>query len=304
MLVIPLGDAQIILGTVWLKSLGPTIWDFSQHTLKFWKKGESVTFQGVRPGPLELVDGEVLGRIPHQGVVAYALQGTDPVVVDDERVQLTQRLQPYWRSIYQDIFQVSQGLPPQRYCDHRSPLENPQLAVKVRPYRYTFHHKNETERQIQKMLQAGIIQLSNSPFASPVVLVKKANGNWRQCVDYRTLNQNTIKDKFLIPLTDDLLDELHGAMFYSKLDLRLGYHQVRVVAEDVEKTAFRTHDGHYEFFVMPFGLTNPPSTFQRLMNDVFRPFLRRFVLMFFDGILVYSKGWKEHLSHLSQVLTP
>jgi hypothetical protein len=202
---------------------------------------------------------------------------------------------------YSQIFSKPVELPPRRDCDHSIPLSPDAKVVNQRPYRISHHQKNALEEIIKDLLQKGVIRDSASPYSSPVVLVKKRDNTWRKCTDYRKLNMQTIKNKYPIPIIEDLLDELHGAALFSKIDLRSGYHQVRMKEEDISKTAFTTHQGHYEYVVMPFGLTNAPATFQQLMNSVLAPILKKFALVFFDDILIYITTLDEHVMHLQQV---
>lgn len=162
---------------------------------------------------------------------------------------------------YEDAFRERTSLPPPRQHDHHIPLLAGSHPVNQRSYRVSYVQKSEIERQIKEMLYSGIIQPITSPFSSPVILVKKKDNTRRMCIDYRRLNDITVKNKYPIPIIDELLDELNGACWFTKLDLRSGYHQIRVASEDIPKTAFRTHQGLYEFLVMPFGLTNALASF-------------------------------------------
>lgn len=171
----------------------------------------------------------------------------------------------------------------------------------IRPYRYPPGLKDENEKQLKDMLSQGLIKPSTSPFSSPVLLVKKKDGSYRFCVDFHQLNAITAKSKFPMPVFDELMDELGTANWFSTLDLRAGFHQILLQPGEEPKTAFQTHCGHYEFNVMAFGLTRAPGTFQRAMNSTLAPGLRRFMLVFFDDILVYSHSYEEHLYHLDLV---
>ena len=160
----------------------------------------------------------------------------------------------------------------------------------------------ELKEQLTQLLDQGYIKPSVSPWSAPVLFNRKKDGTLRLCIDYRGLNQSTIKNKYPIPRIDELLDRLHGSQIFTKINLKSGYYQIRIKEEDIPKTGFNTRYGHYEFTVIPFGLTNAPATFNRLMSDIFREHLDEYVLVFFDDILVYSKNPEEHEQHVRRVL--
>jgi hypothetical protein len=221
--------------------------------------------------------------------------------------EVIQSQHPEIQALIQKYDKVSQNLPmkmpPERKIEHIIEVKPHLTLVNIKPYRYPRRHNIEIERLNQDLLKCGVITMSRSPNATPVILVRKNDGSFRLCIDYRGLNKITIKNKFPIPFIDELLDELHGAKYFSKVDLRSRYYQIRVILEDVPKIDFQTHEKHYEFKVMPFRLMNAPTTFQATINQLFWPYLRKIVLVFFYDSLIYSKTWKVHMKHLEQVLS-
>ncbi|GJX59351.1 putative reverse transcriptase domain-containing protein [Tanacetum coccineum] len=209
-------------------------------------------------------------------------------------------------SIVQDFPEVFPedlpGLPPTRQVEFQIDLVPGAAPVARAPYRLAPSEMKELSEQLKELSDKGFIRPSSSPWGAPVLFVKKKDGSFRMCIDYRELNKLTVKNRYPLPRIDDLFDQLQGSSVYSKIDLRSGYHQLRVREEDIPKTAFRTRYGHYEFQVMPFGLTNAPAVFMDLMNRVCKPYLDKFVIVFIDDILIYSKNKKEHEEHLKQIL--
>ncbi|GJU37456.1 putative reverse transcriptase domain-containing protein, partial [Tanacetum coccineum] len=194
------------------------------------------------------------------------------------------------------------GLPPTRQVEFQIDLMPGAAPVARAPYRLAPSEMKELSEQLQELSDKGFIRPSSSPWGAPVLFVKKKDGSFRMCIDYRELNKLTVKNRYPLPRIDDLFDQLQGSSVYSKIDLRSGYHQLRVREQDIPKTAFRTRYGHYEFQVMPFGLTNAPAVFMDLMNRVCKPYLDKFVIVFIDDILIYSKNKEEHEEHLKAIL--
>ncbi|GBG66583.1 hypothetical protein CBR_g64855 [Chara braunii] len=202
---------------------------------------------------------------------------------------------------FKDLTEPPTGTVP-RPIQHRIEIEPGSRTPKGAMYRMSLRELEELRKQLNELLEKGWIRPSSSPFGAPVLFVPKKEGELRMCIDYRGLNVITVKNAELLPRIDDLLDRVQGAKYFSKIDLKSRYQKIEVHPDDQYKTAFRTRYGHYEFIVMPFGPTNAPTTFQRCMNDLFRPWLDRFVVVYLDGSLVFSRTLEEHQGHLRQVL--
>ena len=196
---------------------------------------------------------------------------------------------------FPDVFpEELPSLPHEKEADMSSEIIPRTAPISWAPYRMAPTELKELKNQLQELLDKGIIRPSVSPWGASVLFVKKKDGTLRMCIDYRKINKMRVKNKYPLLRIEYLFNQLKGACVFSKIDLRLGYYQLRVKDEDVPKTAFRTRYGHYEFLVIPFGLTNSPAVYMDLMNRVLRPYLDQFVVVFIDDILVYSKDEQEH----------
>nr|ABA95128.1 retrotransposon protein, putative, Ty3-gypsy subclass [Oryza sativa Japonica Group] len=280
-------DLDVVLGMDWLTRNKGVI-DCASRTITLTNdKGEKITFRS----PASQKSVASLNQAAIEGQ-------TETVEKSPRKLEDIPIVQEYPEVFPEDLT----TMPPKREIEFRIDLAPGTAPIYKRPYRMAANELAEVKKQVDEQLQKGYIRPSTSPWGAPVIFVEKKDKTKRMCVDYRALNEVTIKNKYPLPRIDDLFDQLKGAKVFSKIDLRSGYHQLRIREEDIPKTAFTTRYGLFECTVMSFGLTNAPAFFMNLMNKVFMEFLDKFVVVFIDDILIYSKSEEQHEQHLRLVL--
>ncbi|KAF5799660.1 putative nucleotidyltransferase, Ribonuclease H [Helianthus annuus] len=293
-----LGSFDIVIGMDWLSQHQAEIL-CSEKIIRIPRSGqEPLEVQGDKSGAvvgiISFLKAQKCLRKGHTAILALVSDAS----VKEKKLEDIPIVRDYPQVFPEDL----PGLPPHRQVEFQIDLAPGAAPIARAPYRLAPSESEELSKQLQELLEKGFIRPSSSPWGAPVLFVKKKDGTFRMCIDYRELNKVTVKNRYPLPRIDDLFDQLQGSCYYSKIDLRSGYHQLRVREEDVSKTAFRTRYGHYEFLVMPFGLTNAPAVFMDLMNRVCKPYLDKFVIVFIDDILIYSKSQEEHEQHLRLIL--
>ncbi|CAA0840140.1 Unknown protein, partial [Striga hermonthica] len=297
--VIEMRDFDLILGMDWLTRFHADIRCHDREITRYLPGDDQITYFGSRTRTLpHIISMATAKRILRRG----DFQGYLVSLIGDEPKARSPHDIPIVRE-FVDVFPDQLlGGPPNRQVEFSIDLIPGAGPISKASYRMAPKELQEVKTQIQELLNLSFIRPSVSPWGAPVLFVKKKDGSMRMCIDYWDLNRLTIKNKYPLPRIDDLFDQLRGACVFSKIDLRSGYHQLKIKESDIPKTAFRTRYDHFEFVVMPFGLSNTPVVFMDLMNRVFHPFLDQFVIVFIDDILIYSKSQKEHEEHLRAVL--
>ncbi|KAD6796137.1 hypothetical protein E3N88_07033 [Mikania micrantha] len=298
LLPIELGSFDVVVGMDWLSNNQAEVVCQNKVIRIPLPNGNTLIVQGERAGrKLGIISCMRAQKFLRKGCYAFLAHVTEynssPKQIADIPI-----VKDFSEVFPEDI----SGLPPVRQVEFRIDLIPGAAPVAKAPYRLAPSEMQELSGQLQELLDKGFIRPSFSPWGAPILFVKKKDGSFRMCIDYRELNKLTIKNRYPLPRIDDLFDQLQGATYFSKIDLRSGYHQLRIHDDDIPKTAFRTRYGHYEFLVMPFGLTNAPAVFMDLMNQVCRPYLDKFVIVFIDDILIYSRNQQEHAQHLKLIL--
>lgn len=313
--VTPLAHDDLILGKKWLTDFDPDI-RWVSNVVRVEHHGQEYILhppaEDTSP-TITLLSALQIKREFRKGKTIYLalVQEVDESATASVIEPDIEGPSPEWRSElttllkkYHLIFkELPAKLPPEREVDHHIDLEPGAKPPFLPTYHMSPRELEELKKQLTELIDKGFIQPSKSPYGAPILFVPKKNGKLRMCVDYRALNKITIRNRYPLPRIDELLDRLHGATIFTKLDLQSGYHQIRIAPQDVPKTAFRTRYGHYEWKVMPFGLTNAPATFQTLMNNIMAPCLDKFVIVFLDDICIYSKTSEDHLIHIDKVLS-
>nr|ABD28293.1 RNA-directed DNA polymerase (Reverse transcriptase); Zinc finger, CCHC-type; Peptidase aspartic, active site; Retrotransposon gag protein [Medicago truncatula] len=285
---LPLSGMDVILGMNWL--------EYNHVLINCFSK--SVHFSSVEEeSGAEFLSTKQLKQLERDGILMFSLMAT--LSIENQAVIDRLPVVCEFPEVFPDEIP---DVPPEREVEFSIDLVPGTKPVSMAPYRMSASELSELKKQLEDLLEKKFVRPSVSPWGAPVLLVKKKDGSMRLCIDYRQLNKVTIKNRYPLPRIDDLMDQLVGARVFSKIDLRSGYHQIKVKDEDMQKTAFRTCYGHYEYKVMPFGVTNAPGVFMEYMNRIFHAFLDRFVVVFIDDILIYSKTEEEHAEHLKIVL--
>ena len=298
--VCPLYGYDAILGKDWLSEHNPYI-NHRTNQIYLSVGTNTLEIDASLEKPRSLISRTAIMRDFRKNNPVFA------VVLRSEKDQHSRTVPKGMRNLldrYKDVFpeELPKGIPPKRGHDFKIQLQEGASPQRKGLYRMSNKELEELKTELDNLLAQGFIRPSISPWGAPVLFVSKKDGSLRMCIDYRALNQVTVKNGYPLPRIDDIFDQLRSAKFFSKIDLRSGYHQIRLSDDSIHLTAFRTRYGHFEFLVLPFGLTNAPAHFMALMNDIFQEYLDKFVLVYLDDILIYSETMEQHLEHVGAVL--